>query len=245
MEKVLCILIASLLMVGSFSACSLEKPEGDFEEASGSQRLEEIEPTSSTMISEEQSQKEAEKVILSLYFTDAQATQLFEEKRFVPKGDAKDVSDMANIAMGELMKGPISGHLISPLPKGVKAPKVKLEKNTAIVDLSKEFVERHPGGSTGETLTIYSIVNTLTSIKGIDQVQFTIQGKKVEEFKGHLDISQPFTANPDIVGQEVPTSQQEAEKEDGVTQEEDEKQDDSVQETMLREWELLDQSDFQ
>ena len=37
--------------------------------------------------------------------------------------------------MGELMKGPISGHLISPLPKGVKGPKVKLEKNTAIVDL--------------------------------------------------------------------------------------------------------------
>ncbi|NLY43060.1 MAG: GerMN domain-containing protein [Clostridiaceae bacterium] len=245
MKKSLCILVAFLLMVGVFSACSMKKAKDDLEETSGSERLEDVEPTSSIMITEEQKQKEMEKVVLTLYFADAQANKLVAEKRFVPKSSAKNASEMANMAINELMKGPISGHLVSPLPKGVKAPKVRLEKNTAIVDLPKEFVEKHPGGSTGETLTIYSIVNTLVSINGIDQVQFTIEGKKVEEFKGHLDISKPFKANKDIVAEEKSKESsisQDAEKKDDsiMTSEED-----AAEEAMLIEWELMDQSDYQ
>jgi spore germination protein GerM len=202
MKKFMCILLAMLLMVGALSACSFKSLKKKSEETAKNATVEDVQPASSTMITEDQLKKEGEKVILTLYFADKQATKLVAEKRFVAKSSVKDINETAKVVMAELFKGPISGNLTSPFPKGVKIPSVKVEKNTAMVDLSKEFVEKHPGGSTGETLTIYSIVNTLTAISGIDQVQFTVDGKKVPEFKGHLDISKPFKAKPDLIAQE-------------------------------------------
>lgn len=202
MKRLTCTLLSFVLMTCVLAACSLEKIDNDAESTAKNQVEEEIQPTSSIMITEEQVKNQKEKVVMVLYFADNQASKLVAEKRFIPKSTVSDLNAMAEQALKELAKGPISGNLTSPMPKGVPEPKVKVNQKTATVDLTKEFVEKHPGGSTGETLTVYSIVNTLTGINGIDTVQFTIDGKKVQEFKGHLEFDKPFTANTEIIKEE-------------------------------------------
>jgi spore germination protein GerM len=191
-------------MTAVLSSCSFKPFKKDSKETSNAQIKEEVQPTSSVMMTEDQLKKEGDKVVLTLYFANDNATKLVVEKRFIVKSTVKDMNDMAKAAMKELFQGPISGNLTSPFPKGVKVPTVKIEKDIAVVDLSKEFVEKHPGGSTGETMTVYAIVNTLTGIQGINMVQFTVEGKTVPEFKGHLDFSKPFKPNTELVSQENP-----------------------------------------
>ncbi len=48
------------------------------------------------------------------------------------------------------------------------------------IDFSSEIIEDHPGGSTGELLTIYFIVMTLTSFLILDKVQFLVDGNSGE-----------------------------------------------------------------
>ncbi len=70
---------------------------------------------------------------------------------------------------------------------------VKVENKTANVNFSSEFVEAHSEGRIAERLTVYQIVNSLTSLDGIDSVTFTINGEKCKCFKGFIDMRQAFT----------------------------------------------------
>jgi len=202
MKKIICIVVTMLLFIVSASGCTFEPIDDQPSESSQKQQEGEAQATSSTMIAEADVQTKAEKTILTLYFANKEATKLVPEKRFIPKDQMQDLQMSAETAMKELFKGPISGNLVSPFPTGVEVPTVKVENGLAIVDITKNFVKKHPGGSTGEELTVYSIVNTLTGINGIKKVQFTIEGKKEPEFKGHLEFDKPFTVNPDIVAQQ-------------------------------------------
>jgi germination protein M len=63
-----------------------------------------------------------------------------------------------------------------------------------VLDFSRELQTLHTGGTTGEILTVYSIVNTLTmNFKEVERVQILIDGDEVETLVGHLDLEQPFT----------------------------------------------------
>ena len=51
----------------------------------------------------------------------------------------------------------------------------------------------HPGGSTAELQTIYSVVNTLTlNFPGIKKVQLLIDGSVHDTLAGHIVISIPL-----------------------------------------------------
>ncbi len=202
MKKFIGVFLTLVLITGGLSACGLKSGDKDLEDTSQNDIGQAIQPTSSVMITEEQAKAEEKKEMIILYFADDQASKLVAEKRFISKSSIKDINTLAQTALNELIKGPISGNLTNPFPKGVKVPTVKVDKKVAVVDFSKEFVEKHPGGSTGETLTIYSIVNTLTAMKDIEMVQFTIEGKKTSEFKGHLEFDKPFKAEPSHVKEE-------------------------------------------
>jgi spore germination protein GerM len=192
--------MSCVVIAGMFTGCTSDKNSMENGEQSS-------QPTSSTMTTVEKTAKEGEKTVLTLFFADSQGSKLVAEKRFIQKTAAKNVNEAAQIAMKELFKGPISGTLTSPFPKDVKSPTVKVNKNIATVDLSKDFVQKHPGGSSGESLTIFAIVNTLTTVEGVNEVSFTIDGKKATEFKGHLDISKPFKKNPEIMSKETQPQQ--------------------------------------
>lgn len=216
MKKLLYIFLSFLLVLGLLSACSIKSTEGtgpreateseaqqeqvEEKNEEKSQEQEEDVPTiSSVMLTEEEKQKAGEKVAVILYFANDQVTKLVLEKRFIDKSKVGEINALASEVLNELFKGPISGDLRETVPKDVPVPTVVVKDKTATVDFSKEFVKKHPGGSTGEIFTVYSIVNTLTEIEGIEQVQFTIDGKKKDEFKGHLEFAKPFKPDKSLI----------------------------------------------
>jgi hypothetical protein len=68
---------------------------------------------------------------------------------------------------------------------------------TAYVDLSNDILSDFEPGIQSETLTIYSIVNSIAAnIPSVKRVQFIIQGQEVETLDGHADLTAAFT--PDL-----------------------------------------------
>jgi len=62
--------------------------------------------------------------------------------------------------------------------------------------LSKE----HPGGSSAEMMTVYSVVNSLTiNFPTIKRVQFLVEGRQIETIAGHLSLKQPIPSKADLV----------------------------------------------
>jgi germination protein M len=99
-----------------------------------------------------------------------------------------------------LMVGPYEDGLVSTIPEDTKINNVYTNKGICYVDLSEEFITNHSGGSTGESFTIYSIVNSLTELSNISKVQFLIDGEIKEEYKGHIEFDKLFEKNLDLVG---------------------------------------------
>ena len=74
-----------------------------------------------------------------------------------------------------------------------------------VVDFDRTLVREHPGGSTGEILTVFSVVNTLTEIPGVRKVAWRIEGQPVETLVGHLDLSRPVERDPSLIVEVAPS----------------------------------------
>ena len=86
---------------------------------------------------------------------------------------------------------------LSAIPAGTKLKALYLtSKGEAYVDLSPEVQKNHPGGTNSEMLTVYALVNTLTSnLPAITGVQLLIDGKEIDTLAGHLDLRRPIAQN--------------------------------------------------
>jgi spore germination protein GerM len=84
--------------------------------------------------------------------------------------------------------------LASAIPQGTKLRTVFLtDKGDAYVDLSSELQANHPGGTTNEILTVYTLVSALTSnLPAVTGVQILVEGKEVDTLSGHLDLRRPI-----------------------------------------------------
>ena len=146
-----------------------------------------------TKAPEKQTEPTTETIDITLYFGDNQGEKLVKEVRTVPKTEA-----VAKVAVEELIKGPTQGGEAT-MPKGTRLLDISVKEGTAEVNLSKEFVDNHPGGSAGERLTIYSVVNTLTEFSTIKQVRFLVEGSPVDTIAGHMDVSQPVQREESVL----------------------------------------------
>jgi len=131
---------------------------------------------------------------VTLYFPDKNAIELKEEMRNVPLID----NSIEKTVVHELIKGPSAEGLISTIPSETKVLSVETKDGLCFVNLSAEFITKHSQGSTAEALTVYSIVNSLTELPGINSVQFLIEGKKAEVMN-HMLLDSPYTRNEDYI----------------------------------------------
>jgi len=135
-----------------------------------------------------------EMVEVNLYFSDSQAMYLVPEKRKISQAPS-----LARQAVIELIKGPESSDLYPTIPEGTKINEVYIADDIVYIDLSEEIFENHPGGSSGELMTVYSIVNTLTEISPIKGVQILVGGNEKNSLVGHIDISMPLLRDEDWI----------------------------------------------
>lgn len=66
---------------------------------------------------------------------------------------------------------------------------------TAIVNLTSTFCDRHPSGIQVETLTIRSIVQTLhAAFPRVTEVRFLVDGQPRDSLAGHADLTRTYSA---------------------------------------------------
>lgn len=132
---------------------------------------------------------------VTLYFGDKDAIYLVPETRTVDKKDGL----LEAAVVKELVKGPEKEGSIPTIPEGTKVLSVTVVNGVAYVNFSKEFQTKHWGGSAGEIMTIYSVVNTLTDLPRVEKVQFLLEGDKLESILGHMDTTVPIEPDPNLV----------------------------------------------
>lgn len=129
---------------------------------------------------------------VQLYFATKDGMNLVVEERAVR-------GDRVTAAVEELIRGPRSEELSSTIPNGAALLSIKVEKGLCTVNFNENLVKNHWGGSTGELLTVYSIVNTLCQFPGIERVQLLIEGQKVETLAGHLMLDESLKPDLELV----------------------------------------------
>lgn len=87
----------------------------------------------------------------------------------------------------------------SPLPFGTRILAVTVEDGLCTVDLSEEFETRCVSSLSGQYLSLLSIVNTLTALPEIQQVEFTVDGNLLIRY-GSLSISEPLVRDLRCIG---------------------------------------------
>jgi hypothetical protein len=185
----------------------------------------ELRPVSSIVLSEDDAKRLNEKLPIHLYFSDMDGTSLVGEMRYLSMEDARQGTDkLASAMVKELVKGPANTSLKPTIPEGasLRSP-IKIEGRTAIVDMTKEFVDNHPGGKEAEEMTIFSIVNTLTELKDIETVQFQINGKIQKDFKGSFRFDNKFSRNEALINRKqsfsvLPDEQEESADNTGLNE---------------------------
>ena len=119
--------------------------------------------------------------VVSLYFLQKETNSLIPEARSI---DVKEITKEPYITlMNLLIGGPKNEKLTKTIPDGTKVNEIKIEKNTLIIDLSKEFIENHEGGVEAESQSVYSIVNTMTQLNEVEAVKIKIDGNESTGFK--------------------------------------------------------------
>ncbi len=141
-----------------------------------------------------------EKREVKVFFSDYTKDRLLPESREIDL--SKDLVSQAKHIIYELIKGP-KGDLGPTIPRGARLRELSLgQGGTVHVDFTRELAANHPGGSSAELHTIYSIVNSLVlNFPEIKRVQILIEGKEIKQtLAGHIDARRPFGANRDIIG---------------------------------------------
>ncbi|NLV92116.1 MAG: GerMN domain-containing protein [Firmicutes bacterium] len=130
---------------------------------------------------------------VSLYFGEPNSELLVVETR-----DMEEPVSVAEV-VAALCAGPLNPKYVAVIPPNCRLLAVEVEQGVATVSFSRELVEDHPGGSSAELQTVFSIVNTLTSLPGIRQVVLLVEGMPVDTLTGHVDLSQPLEFAAEMV----------------------------------------------
>jgi len=137
-----------------------------------------------------------------LFFQRAADDSLGPERRRILL--TSSIADQARQIVGELAVGPGTGELLPTVPRRTAVLGVYLDRaGTVYLDLSEEFVTMHPGGSSGELATIFSIVDSLTyNLPEIRRVRFLVGGEERDTYKSHIDLRAAYLKDMSIVRME-------------------------------------------
>jgi sporulation and spore germination protein len=138
------------------------------------------------------------KIKARLFYVSADGTRLTGVERDVVYGDGP--AAQAQLIINAQL-APAAAPLVSAVPPGTTLRALYLNaKGEAYVDLSRDIVTAHTGGSLDELLTIYTVVNVLTAnLPAVTSVQVLVEGKEVDTLAGHIDLRRPLAKNLNVV----------------------------------------------
>ena len=125
---------------------------------------------------------------ISVYFASATSPMPGREARAIYLTDSPVAR--AHQAVQALLQGPKGKGLLPAFPEGASLLGLFIDKQgLCVVDLSL----KHPGGTTGEYVSLYCLVHTLVdNFPEAQRVQVLLDGQRVDTLAGHFDLSQPL-----------------------------------------------------
>lgn len=137
-----------------------------------------------------------EEVTVVVYFTDESGRNLVAEQQTIKIDASKGYEETI---LGLLVEGPKERGHYATIPEGTIVKDVYTSDGICYIDFNEAFITTHLGGSASESLTIYSIVNSLAERPNITKVQFLVEGEIKETFKGHLEFDVTFEPDWDLI----------------------------------------------
>jgi hypothetical protein len=138
-------------------------------------------------------QAESRRIKATLYYIGEKGERLVGVERDVPYA-ATPAEQARRIVEEQLRDAPAP--LASAVPKGTSLRALFISGADAYVDLSPEISSGHEGGSLEEILTVYALVNALTTnLPAVERVQILVAGREVDTLAGHVDLRRPLQKN--------------------------------------------------
>jgi len=137
-------------------------------------------------------------ITATLFYASSDGQSLVGVRRDVPLASGV-VEQGRQILLTELQAAPQP--YIKVIPEGtVLRAFYVTDRGDAFVDLSPQASREHPGGSLNELMTVYALVNAVTTnLPAVQRVQILIDGKEVDALAGHVDIRRPLTRDLSLV----------------------------------------------
>ena len=137
-------------------------------------------------------------ITATLFYASSDGQALVGVKRDVPLASGV-VEQGRQILLTELQAAPQPYIKVIPEGTALRAFYVT-DRGDAFVDLSSEVSRAHPGGSLNELMTVYALVNAVTTnLTAVQRVQILVDGKEVDAIAGHVDIRRPLTRDVSLV----------------------------------------------
>lgn len=136
------------------------------------------------------------KVSLTLYFTNGEGNRLLRKKEEVVYDTSYVV---AKAVLDHLIKGPKDeiGKYYPTLSPNLKVLSVTVKDNICYINFDQAFTVN--ALNVESYIPIYSIVNSLTELPGIQKVQILVNGVADTVFKDVIPLSNPLERNLDYV----------------------------------------------
>ena len=132
----------------------------------------------------------------TVYYTDKQRRYLIAEEVSVNLATEDDV---ISFLVEVLMTPPENSGLYSALPRRTKLLDYTIDDGICTINFSSEFERNSWTGCEAQRLTLLSVVNTLTLLEEIHQVEFASEGNLLVSYK-MLTISEPFVFDENVIG---------------------------------------------
>lgn len=136
-----------------------------------------------------------ERTELTLYFTNADGTMLYPEKRSVMHNVNTSVE---RVILEELISGPDVPGLMPTLNSDIKILNVSVNENICYVNFDAVFLNNSL--EVKDYIPIYSIVNSLSELSNVSRVQITVNGSQEVTFRETISLNTLFERNLDYTG---------------------------------------------
>ena len=106
----------------------------------------------------------------------------------------------AKQVLNTLLAGPVDTELRTVPPDAALLAFYLLPDGTAIADFSEALATSIPSGIESEQMAVDSIAKTLSAnVPQVRRMKILIHGQEVETLAGHLDLSQAFVVNANMI----------------------------------------------
>ena len=141
---------------------------------------------------------ETRTITATVFYVAADGLALVPVSRDVPYGATP--ADQARRLAEAQLEPPPDG-LRSAIPARTTVRSVYLTpRGEAYIDVSREMVTGHSGGSLNEALAVFALVNAMVvNLPDVSAVQILVDGQEVDSIAGHLDLRYPLRRSTEWV----------------------------------------------